>query len=82
MNDKILEQRPKLKKVIPKMYQCPLCDDTSGAIGERDDLLEHLKEDHLDQEGEAEFCDEVLDAFLSNYAYIAGLRTAMGLDKK
>jgi hypothetical protein len=65
-----------------KEYQCPLCDETSGAIGTRDDLLEHLKEDHLDQEGEADFVDEVLDAFLSNYHYIAGMRSAMGLDKK
>ncbi len=82
MNDKILEQRPKLKKVIPKMYQCPLCDDTSGAIGTTDELQEHLLEDHLEQEGEADFIWEVLDAFLANYAYIAGLRTALGLDKK
>jgi hypothetical protein len=65
-----------------KEYQCPLCDETSGAIGTRDDLLEHLKEDHLDQEGVAGFVDEVLDAFLMNYAYVAGLRTALGLDKK
>ena len=82
MTDKLLEQRTKLKKVIPKMYQCSLCDETSGAIGKIDELREHLLEDHLEQEGEADFIWEVLDAFLANYVYINGLRTALGLDKK
>ncbi len=70
------------KAVTPKIYECPLCEENSGAIGTRDELLEHLKEDHVDQEGIADFVDEVLDSFLCTYAYIHGLRVALGVDKK
>jgi hypothetical protein len=71
-----------MRKVTPKVYQCPLCDDDSGAIGTTDELEEHFKEDHLEQEGEEDFIHEVVETFILTYHYISGLRTAMGLDKK
>lgn len=64
-------------KAKEKIYECPLCDENSGAIGTPEELREHLKKDHLEQQGEDNFINDVLDAFLMNYAYISGLRKTM-----
>ena len=66
-------------KASPKLYECPLCDENSGSVGTRSELLEHLKQDHIEEQTIDDFLGDILDAFLSNYAYISGLR---GLDKK
>ncbi len=50
----------KFSKVTPKIYECPLCEDNSGSIGTHSELLEHLKEDHLEQQGEEDFIHDVL----------------------
>lgn len=58
----------------PVFYQCPLEDEeSSGAVGTRDELLEHLLEDHLMQETRDDFIKEVLDSFLCEYSFIRGL---------
>jgi hypothetical protein len=59
----------------PKLYQCPLCDEESGSVGTDDEILAHLKEDHLEQETPEDFIREVFDTILILEAYIEGLRS-------
>lgn len=57
----------------PKRYQCPICEEESGAFT-RVELHDHLVEIHLEQQTKEDFINEIIDSFTEMMAYIEGLK--------
>lgn len=63
-----------MKSKRPDVYACPLCDESVGPAYTEEELREHFKEDHLEQEGVNDFIKEVEETFTLIMTYIRALK--------